>query len=268
VDWSGVIFIGSALGLLGANSANTQPLSDPISTEGCADFSAARERLSDALARLKDWPQLRNYHNANAKLGAPAEGESRVVFLGDSITDFWSGAAFGGFFPGKPYVNRGISGQTTPQMLVRFRADVIDLRPKAVVILAGTNDIAGNTGPMTLTQTESNVMTMAELASVHGIRVVLASVLPVNNYGRDGDGKPIIQTDRRPIPDILNLNAWIKSYAEQNGHIYLDYFSSMVDNEGMLKKEFSGDGLHPNAKGYLVMAPLADRAIQEALRKR
>ena len=194
----------------------------------------------------------------------PAKNEQRVVFMGDSITDMWVLPRFGAFFPGKPYIGRGIGGQTTPQMLLRFRADVIALQPQVVVILAGTNDIAGNTGPITLEETEGNLVSMAELAHAHGIRVVLSSVMPVSNYGHDRDGNPLDMRIKRPPEKILELNAWIKKYAAENGHAYLDYFSAMVDEQGLLKKELSEDGLHPNSAGYAVMTPLAEKEIQAA----
>src|SRR6185436_19140008 len=169
----------------------------------CSELPALKQRAERAEGRLKDWPNLARYHDANTKVVAPAKSENRVVFMGDSITDGWSNPRFGGFFPGKPYVNRGISGQTTPQMLIRFRPDVIALQPKMVVILAGTNDIAGNTGPMTLEAIEANLASMSELAHANGIRVVLASVLPVYDRGRSSDGKPLVMTDRRPPEKIL-----------------------------------------------------------------
>ena len=187
--------------------------------------------------------------------------------MGDSITDSWDDPKYGGFFPGKPYINRGISGQTTPQMLIRFRPDVIALRPKVVVILSGTNDIAGNTGPMTLEDIEANLKSMAELATANGIRVVLASVLPVSDYEMR-DGKPLTQTVRRPPEKILALNTWLKAFAKTHGHVYLDYFSATVDLQGFLTNEFSDDGLHPNAAGYAVMAPLAEAAIAASLKRR
>ncbi len=207
----------------------------------------------------QDWADLGRYSAENSKLAAPAPGEDRVVFMGDSITDAW-GRSYGKFFPGKPYVNRGISGQTTPQMLIRFRPDVIDLKPKVVVILAGTNDIAGNTGPMTLEQTEGNLASMAQLAQANGIKVVLASVTPVCDCFTS-------QTVRRPPAKILELNRWIKDYCEKNGAVYLDYYSAMADDKGFLKKSLTHDGLHPNTAGYEVMGPLAEKAIQQALGK-
>jgi lysophospholipase L1-like esterase len=178
----------------------------------------------------------------------------------------WAQPKFGGFFPGKPYVDRGISGQTTPQMLIRFRPDVIALSPKVVVILAGTNDLAGNTGPMTVAETEANLQSMAELAKANGIRVVMASLLPVSDYGHNEEGKPLNMTIGRPPAKILELNAWIQKYAAEHHEIYLDYFSAMVDDRGFLKADLSGDGLHPNAAGYAVMTPLAEAAIAQALR--
>jgi lysophospholipase L1-like esterase len=220
--------------------------------------AAARQAAQDRL--LRDFPNLARYHDDNAPLAPPAAGEDRVVFMGDSITDFW-GRRTGQFFPGKPYVNRGISGQTTPQMLIRFRPDVIALQPKAVVILAGTNDIAGNTGPMSLEAIEDNLASMADLAKANGIRVVLASVMPVCDYHQP-------QTARRPPDKIVALNAWIKSYASQNRLVYLDYYSAMLDDQQMLKRELTGDGLHPNAAGYDVMAPLAEKAIAQALARK
>ena len=233
------------------------------STPTCDEYKTRTER---AESRLNDWPALSRYAADNSKVVSPVKSEQRVVFMGDSITDSWDSPSYGGFFPGKPYVNRGISGQTTPQMLIRFRPDVIDLKPKVVVILAGTNDIAGNTGPMSLETIEGNVVSMAELARENGIKVVLASLLPVSDY-ESRDGKPITQTVRRPPEKILALNKWIKSYAEAHRLVYLDYFSAMVDDKGFLKDELSDDGLHPNAKGYAVMNPLAEAAIALSLKR-
>ena len=237
-------------------------------TADCAELPVVTERLARADKILHDWPNLIRYAEANAAVAAPAKLELRVVFMGDSITDAWVSPEYGGFFPGRPYVDRGISGQTTPQMLIRFRPDVIALQPKVVVILAGTNDIAGNTGPMTLGQIEGNLASMAELARTNHIHVVLASVLPVSNYGHDRQGNPQDMRINRPPEKILELNAWIKKYAAENGHTYLDYFSAMVDEQGLLQRDLSEDGLHPNTKGYAVMSPLAEQAIRTALKKR
>jgi lysophospholipase L1-like esterase len=222
------------------------------------DEAGLRKAYDSAQKRLLDWPALGRYRADNAKVAAPAADETRVVFMGDSITDGW-GRGRGKFFPGKPYVNRGISGQTTPQMLVRFRPDVIALQPKVVVILAGTNDIAGNTGPSTLEMIEDNLMSMADLARANGIKVVLSAVMPVCDYIRP-------QTERRPPEKIIALNSWMKGYAEKNGFVYLDYYTPMLDDKGMLKKELTFDGLHPNDAGYEVMGPLAETAIAQALK--
>jgi lysophospholipase L1-like esterase len=244
--------------------AQTQAPAKPAGD--CPEMAEAKARLEAQEKRLKDWPDLARYRDANARVAAPAKNEQRVVFMGDSITDAWVQPRFGAFFPGKPYIGRGVSGQTTPQMLLRFRADVIALQPKVVVILAGTNDIAGNTGPIALEETEGNLASMAELARANGIRAVLSSVLPVSNYGHDRDGNPLDVRIKRPPEKILELNAWIKKYAAEKGHVYLDYFPATVDDQGLLKKELSEDGLHPNSAGYAVMAPLAEKAIQAALR--
>lgn len=213
-----------------------------------------------------DWPNLGRYDADNKKLGPSAKNEQRVVFMGDSITDSWDDPVYGGFFRGKPYINRGISGQTTPQMLIRFRRDVIELKPKVVVILAGTNDIAGNTGPTTLEAIEDNLRSMSDLARANGIRVVFASILPVSDY-EIRDGKPLTQTVRRPPEKILALNQWLKEFAKIRGDLYLDYFAAMADDKGFLKDELSNDGLHPNAQGYAVMAPLAEAAIAASLKR-
>ncbi|MGC2766629.1 MAG: SGNH/GDSL hydrolase family protein [Candidatus Acidiferrum sp.] len=230
----------------------------------CVDLPSLEKKVEDMNDRLKDWPQLARYREANTTLKPPTKDEPRVVFMGDSITDIWQYPQFGGFFPGKPYIDRGIGGQTTPQMLLRFRPDVIALQPRVVVILAGTNDIAGNTGPMTLEETEGHLASMSELAHAHGIRVVLASVTPVNDI-TTLEGKKITQTTRRPPEKILSLNEWIKRYAADHGDVYLDYFPAMIDEKGMLKPDLTNDGLHPNAAGYAVMAPLAEKAIQQSL---
>lgn len=226
-----------------------------------------KTRLDRAEIKLNDWPQLARYGADNKTVALPAMNEMRVVFMGDSITDSWDNPVYGGFFPGKPYINRGISGQTTPQMLIRFRRDVVELKPGVVVILAGTNDLAGNTGPTTLEAIADNLRSMAELATANGIRVVFASVLPVSDY-EIRDGKTVTQTVRRPPAQILALNKWIQNFARASRHGYLDYFSAMADEKGFLKEELSDDGLHPNAAGYRVMAPLAENAIAASLKQR
>ena len=208
--------------------------------------------------QLKDWNQLGRYHADNEKLKAEGAVAGRVIFMGDSITDGWR---LPQYFSGKPYVNRGISGQTTPQMLVRMFPDVINLKPAAIILLAGTNDIAGNTGPATLGQTADNVQAITELAQGHGIKVILCSVLPVSDYTQRK------QIERRPPADILKMNEWLKIYAAKVNAVYADYFKATVDEKGFLRDGTSGDGLHPNPKGYELMAPVAEAAIQTALKK-
>jgi lysophospholipase L1-like esterase len=203
---------------------------------------------------LNDWAGLTRYGSDNAELRAPEAGENRVIFLGDQVTESWSD-----FFPGKPYLNRGIADQTTPQMLVRFRQDVIELQPKVVVIEAGTNDLASVTGPSTEGMMAENFMSMVELAKAHGIRVILASVLPVCDCYKN-------QTALRPQGKIIGLNGWIKDYAEKSGSVFLNYYSALADGRNF-KKDLTVDGLMPNEAGYRVMAPLAEKAIVEALAK-
>jgi acyl-CoA thioesterase-1 len=225
----------------------------PNSPDSLSDY----QRSVDVRNR-NDWAFLARYRDANAALGDPRPGEQRVVFMGNSITDAWA-KSFPTMFPGKPYVGRGISGQTTPQMLVRFRQDVIDLKPRVVVILAGINDIAGNTGPATQQMIADNLKSMTEIAKANGIAVVLSSVLPAYDFPwRRGIG---------PAPKVVALNAWIKCYAGQMGAVYLDYYSKMVDARGGLSPEMASDGVHPTDAGYRIMAPLADAAIQDALRR-
>ena len=211
------------------------------------------------LSFAQDWSNTARFKDDNAKVGLPAKGENRVVFMGNSITEGWINTC-PEFFTGKSYLNRGISGQTTPQMLVRFRPDVINLKPAVVIILAGTNDIAGNTGPSTLEMIMDNLISMAELAKANKIKVVLSSVLPAFDY----PWKPGLQ----PAEKIIALNVMIKNYADKNGIVYVDYFSALVDERKGLKKELSGDGVHPNKAGYLIMQPLAEEAIKKALSKK
>ena len=231
----------------------------PTTPANAESVEALKQRIDQMQRRLLDWPQLNRYRDANAKVPTPEKGEERVVFYGDSITDNWKLAEY---FPGKPSINRGISGQTTPQMLIRLRPDVIALTPRVMIILAGTNDIAGNTGPMTPETIQQNYASIAELAKANGIKVIFSSILPIHDYA------PRKMSDRRPPELILKLNEWLKNYCKANGHFYLDYFSKMVDEKGMLKAELANDGLHPNSEGYKVMAPLAEAAIQQALKKR
>ena len=220
-------------------------------------------------AKYKACGSLLVYHQSNAKLPLPSKDETRVVFIGNSITSDWANHGFEKIFLGKPYINRGISSEHTPQILCRFRPDVIALKPKVVVILAGTNDIwfahlhdvLGITRPSTFQAITENIVSMAEMARANDILVVLASLAPVHDYKKDNDGKQINLTAERPPDEIKALNEWIKAYAARSGHTYLDYHSAMVDKRGLLKEELSDDGLHPNDNGYAVMAPLAEQAI-------
>ena len=220
---------------------------------------------SQLVRAFNDWPFLAKFRDADKSLPPPAQGETRVVFMGDSITEGWGmkGTATtpdrGEFFPGKPYINRGISGQTTPQMLVRFRQDVILLKPQVVVLLAGTNDIAENTGKESPEEIGNNIASMSDIARANGIRVVLCSVLPASDFHW--------HKGLEPAPKIKALNAWMREYAAKNGIVYVDYYSSMVNDEGGLKAELSPDGVHPNKAGYALMAPLAEEGIAEALKK-
>jgi lysophospholipase L1-like esterase len=255
----GALALAAANGVAQTTSDNAVPQAiDPIYTLPAAALSTQQVATLQKLGA--DWPQLGRYRDENAKLAAPAAGEKRVVFMGDSITDSWGRhVADAPFFPGSPYVNRGISGQTTAQMLVRFRQDVIDLDPAVVLILAGTNDLAGNTGLSSLAMIEDNLQSMAELARAHRIRVILASVLPVSDYPwRRG---------LHPAGEVRDLNEWIKRYAKANGFFYVDYYAAMTNSQGGLDPTISPDGVHPNAAGYAIMAPLAEKAIQQALAK-
>ena len=227
---------------------NNQPKPTPEQQE--AWKKAAEERFHN------DWANLNHFRFENTKIGLPAPGEKRIVFMGNSITEGWS-RTDSGFFAGKPYVNRGISGQTTPQMLIRFRPDAINLKPSVIVILAGINDIAGNTGPSTLEMIEDNLASMTELAKANGIPVVLSSVLPAFDFPW--------RTGMQPAEKVVKLNVWIKKYAENNGCIYIDYFTPMADKRHGLKEELTFDGVHPNLAGYKVMEPLVESAINKAL---
>jgi lysophospholipase L1-like esterase len=230
--------------------AQNQPAATKTPEEMAKEY-AAWTRTRD------DWPNFARYRAANEKLGDPKPGENRVVFMGNSITDGWI-RSNPEYFEGRPYVDRGISGQTTPQMLVRFKADVIDLKPKVVVILAGINDIAGNTGPSTLEMIEDNLSGMATLAKANGIKVVMSSILPAFDF----PWKPGME----PAEKVVKVNAWIKEYAEKNGMIYLDYFTAFADERKGMPAKYSKDGIHPTKEGYLVMGPLSDAAIAKALK--
>jgi lysophospholipase L1-like esterase len=260
----------AVLGIVLALSACAHAQQSTAATAATAAAAPTPAQLERATEKLEAWRkgrtrvymddfgELKRYRAANARLGSSAANEKRVVFFGDSITDVWPLATA---FPGKPYVNRGISGQTTSQMLVRFRNDVIALAPAVVVILAGTNDIAGNTGPISLEDIQGNFASMVELARAHGIRVVLSSVIPLHNYTPASE----LTFPRRPPEQIAALNKWLKSYAAASGSVYLDYAAAMSDDKRMLRRELADDGLHPNKAGYAIMAPLAEQAIARAL---
>ena len=239
--------------ILIATTASAQLVEEYDPPRGRCCLTSSAQNLAN---QLQDWNELGRYYQDNERLKAAGPVPGRVVFLGDSITDGWKLADS---FPGKPYVNRGISGQVTSQMLVRMYPDVIALEPEVVILLAGTNDIAQNNGPQTAEQVQDNIRAITELAHLHGIQVILCSVTPISDYER----RPM--SPGRPPDQILKMNEWMRTYAGQVGAIYADYFSVLVDENGMLTKGISGDGLHPNAEGYARMAPVAQAAIDEAL---
>ena len=250
----GLFYVGTIMG----QQAPVQPApaAKPAVVEAQPEQLTPAE-IANMQARLQDWPDLTRYRAEDAAIPPPAPGENRVVFLGDSITDAW-GRAQGKFFPGKPWVNRGISGQTTPQMLVRFQQDVLALQPAAVVILAGTNDIAENTGPEPMSAIEDNFRSMVTLAKANHVRVVLSSVLPASRY----NWRPGIT----PAEKIRELNRWLESYATEQHLVYLNYYPALVNGEGGMKPELTTDGtVHPDGAGYAIMEPLAEQAVAQAL---
>jgi lysophospholipase L1-like esterase len=252
--------LGLAVSLLGWTGSGHGPAPvAALAQDSEATIAMLEQRLSAYRHLLSDWAGLTRYGSEDSEIKPPAPGENRVVFIGDQITEFW-GRGTSRFFPGRPYLNRGIGGQTSPQMLVRFRQDVIALKPAVVVIQAGTNDIAGVTGPGTRGTLSDHIMSMTELAKAHGIRVVLASITPVCDC-------TTAQTDLRPPGRIADLNGWLKGYAAASGSVYLDYYAALVEGRNF-RKEFTADGLLPNDAGYGVMAPLAEQAIQTALKTR
>ena len=247
--------IGLALLFLSV-SLVAQQSAPSIPSTGYPDLD--QYRASRIAIYTDDFGQLARYRDADKSLTTAVAGENRVVFLGDSITDYWK---LENYFPGKPYINRGVDGQSTPEMLVRFRQDVIDLHPAVLVVLAGTNDIAGVTGHTRNDDLEANYSSIAELARVHHIRVVFASLPPVNNYTPEAKESFAL----RPRERLQPVNDWLKEYCRKNGFVYLDYASSLTDEKGMMRRELSDDGLHPNDAGYKIMAPLAEKAIAKAL---
>lgn len=267
-----VVPVGNTFVFVAALQQNKVPVETFIYSKGEHGFGmynpAAKEQWIDAcLLWIKknfdqppmDFANLKRFQTENKKAGLPKANENRVVFMGNSITEGW-GNVDKSFWEGKPYINRGISGQTTPQMVLRFQQDVVDLKPRVVVILAGTNDIAGNTGPMTLEQSRDNIIAMAQLARANSIQVVISSVIPAYDY----PWKPGLE----PAEKIVALNKMLKEYAAKNKIVYLDYFSAMADERNGLRKGLGDDGVHPNLEGYKIMAPLAERAIAEALKKK
>ena len=216
---------------------------------------------AESQLRGSDRDNLNRYKDANATVGAPQSGKPRVVFLGDSITDGWR---LNEYFPDQDYINRGISGQITGQMLGRMLDDVLKHKPAAMVLLAGTNDIARGVPVSTI---QSNITMITELAQKHGIKVILASILPIHDYNKNKDPRNMRST-ARPMATIQQLNSWLAGYAKQNRATYLDYYSALVDSNGYLKEDLADDGLHPNGAGYRIMAPLAQAAISQALKSK
>ena len=235
-------------------STLTTPAAAPELTAPAASLTPAQ--VESMQKQLADWPQLARYRAEDARLPPPSAGERRVVFLGDSITDFW-GRKRGSISPGQPWINRGISGQTTPQMLLRFQQDVLDLHPTAVVLLGGINDIAGNTGAESLPEIEANIRSMAMLARAAGVRMVLSSVLPAASF----PWRPGLD----PRQEVVALNAWMAEFAKAQGMVFLNYYPALVGPDGGMRPGLSSDGVHPTDAGYAVMEPLARKAVEAAL---
>lgn len=252
-----ILLISGYAFLQAQNNTQDAKLSTTVRQRPTPEQMEAFRKAMDEQLR-NDWANLNRYREDNAKIGLPAAGEARVVFMGNSITDYWINT-MPEFFAGKSYIDRGIAGQTTPQMLIRFRQDAIDLKPKVVVILAGINDINGNNGPSTLEMIEDNIKSMTELAQANNIKVVLSSVLPCDSI--------FVRPDLHPGERVVKLNEWIQKYASDKGCGYIDYFPGLADEGNGLKKEYSSDGVHPNKAGYLIMAPLAEKEIKKVLNK-
>lgn len=210
-------------------------------------------------SQSQDWPNLKRYQNLNAELDAPKSNEHRIVFMGNSITEGW-GKKRHEFFANKDYINRGIGGQTTPQMLLRFRQDVVNLNPSVVVLLAGTNDIAQNTGPSTIEMIMDNIKSMTEISLANNIKIILCSVLPASDF----PWRPGLE----PTQKVVQLNGLIERFAREQDLIYVDYFAAMANTSNGLKDELGDDGIHPNKEGYLIMEPLIEEGIRKALESR
>jgi lysophospholipase L1-like esterase len=246
---------------MGQSASSAEGLQQIRARELAQELTHLSQQATGMQNSLLDWAILNRYRKENASLPPPNQSEHRVVFYGDSATDGWGRVpGTGEFFPGKPYVNRGISGETTAQCLVRFSQDVVHLKPEVVITLAGGNDIAGNTGPSTPEMIEDNSAAMAAIAKDNGIQFVIASILPASKYG----WVPAIQ----PTGEIQEVNRWLQAFCASKGLIYLDYYSALVDAQGGMRSELSADGVHPNAQGYAIMAPLAEHAIEQALSRR
>jgi lysophospholipase L1-like esterase len=273
-----VLLVSAGILLPVSARAQLLPEYEPVRDACC--LSLTIRNISD---QLQDWNQLSHYYAANQELRKLPPDPKRVVFIGDSITDNWRLAES---FPGLPYVNRGIGGQTTPQMVVRMFPDVIAVKPAAVVILAGTNDISRATGASTAEMIEHNLMAMTQLAQANGIKVVLCSILPTDdtpvvaagaaNVGRGGGpqqlpggGRGAVprrrNSEMRPPGDIVQLNTWMKEYARKLKIPFVDYYSAVVDADGMFRDGLSNDGVHPNQEGYAIMAPLIQSALRTVL---
>jgi lysophospholipase L1-like esterase len=253
------VVLSAAYAACGAQTTPVVPAA-PVQAPAAAAPANVEKELASAQAKLADWPALGRYAAENAALAAPAADEQRVVFYGDSITDAWGHRPSAWpFFPGKPYLDRGISGQTTPQMVVRFHQDVVNLHPRVVVILAGINDVAGNTGPMTPEMTEDNLRAMVEMAKANGIKVVMTSILPAGDFPW--------KRGMEPAGKVRALNQWLQGYSKDQGIVYVDYYTPMADESGAMKPGLSSDGVHPTAAGYAIMAPLAESGIAKALGK-
>jgi len=246
---SGQVTSGAAAPAQAAASAQAAAPRPPLTTD---------QQLAALQKKMLDWAQLGYYRDRNAALAPAAAGEQRVVFYGDSITEIW-GRSWKASFGDKPYVDRGISGQTSPQMVVRFHQDVVDLHPAVVVILAGTNDIAEKTGPMTQEATLDDFRAMAEMARANGIKVVVGSIPPADDFPWN--------KGLEPAPKIKAMNERLQAWCKSEGVVWVDYYSALTDEKGAMKPGLSLDGVHPTPAGFAIMTPLAEAGIAKALGK-